>query len=356
MFTNIRLQHFRSYKDELVELGSGVNIVVGPNASGKTNLLEGLLVVAGGRSYRADDADLVMFKTDWARLDAELDDTSVRTVKLEVKEPSGVKKSFIIDEVPFMRLSLQRVLPVVVFEPEHLRLFSGSPERRRAYLDELLEQTEPGFLTAKNHYRRALQQRNSLLKQDKQRSHDQLFVWNLRLSELGAHMAEARMRLLDRINEQLTDVYSGIAGVQSPATVSYISSVGTRNYSSVLLKKLEQHTELDYARGFTAYGPHRDDFEVLLNGHPAGSSASRGESRSLLLSLKVIETQILEDIHGKQPLLLLDDVFSELDGARRHALTQVVAGYQSVITTTDADAVIEHFMDGNYQIIPTSKT
>jgi len=354
MFTTIRLQHFRSYADESIELGSGVSIVVGPNASGKTNLLESLLVLARGKSYRASDEELVQFKKSWARLDGQLDDGSTRTVKLE-QDPSGkTLKSYIIDELPYVRLTHNRQLPVVLFEPEHLRLLHGSPESRRNFLDDLLEQSDTGFSTVRNHYKRALAQRNSLLKQSNHRN-DQLFVWNLRLSELGAYIADARRQLIDTINDSIPKIYSGIAGKKSKVEVVYKSSIESKSYSTGLLKKLEASVHQDMMRGFTSYGPHRDDFIVLLNSHPVSSSASRGETRSLLLSLKVIETRVTEQVHGRKPLLLLDDVFSELDGARRHALTKIVDGYQTIITTTDADAVVEHFLDSEYQIIPTTK-
>src|SRR3982751_2667333 len=136
MITGLRLQNFRSYSDESFELSPGVNIVVGPNASGKTNLLEALLVLARGNSYRAKDSELVQFKKPWARLDAHLGDSELRTVKITADPPT---KNYEITGKAYKRLTLNNTLPIVLFEPEHLRLLSGGPERRRDHLDDLLE-------------------------------------------------------------------------------------------------------------------------------------------------------------------------------------------------------------------------
>src|SRR6185436_8094724 len=174
MITDLRLQHFRSYKDAAFELGPGVNIIVGPNASGKTNLLEALLVLGRGNSYRAKDAELVMFKKEWARLDADLPD-SKRVVKLQPTPDGKVAKTFEIDGQSVSRLTTARSLPIVLFEPNHLLLLNSSPELRRTFLDDLLEQTVPGFGATRRHYKRVLAQRNTLLKRNPRDLHEQLF-------------------------------------------------------------------------------------------------------------------------------------------------------------------------------------
>jgi len=343
MIANLRLQGFRSYADASFEFEPGVNIIVGPNGSGKTNLLESILVLAQGMSYRVKDTELLGYDQPWSRLDA-LSATETRSVKLELQASGSVKKSYVINDQPFVRLGLNKTIPVILFEPNHLQLLIGSPDLRREYMDQLLEQTEPGFGQLRRHYRRALTQRNSLLKHGTSGA-SQLFAWNIRLSQLGGQIAEKRLGLMTQINEQLEALYIELA--QKPASVQlhYKSSCSTANYGSSLLHKLEQATELDMQRGFTAYGPHRDDWWIELNDHPAETTASRGETRSLLLALKIIEMRIVESIRNQPPLLLLDDVFSELDGARRKALTEALKDHQTFITTTDADVVIGHFLD-----------
>jgi DNA replication and repair protein RecF len=347
MITDLRLQHFRSYDDQSFEFGSGVNIVVGPNASGKTNLLEAILVLARGNSYRVADGDLVQFDQDWARLDADLISGGKRTLKLTpLQKPA---KTYELDGKAYQRLSLQHSLPVVLFEPNHLRLLTGSPEGRRSYLDDILEQTQPGYGAMLRHYRRALAQRNALLKTS--RAHDQFFVWNLRLSELGGHIVKARAGLVDTICSSVEDLYRDISRSQTAIEISYETKLNLHHYESQLLHNLESGLEKDMLRGFTSVGPHREDLAVLFNGRPASETASRGEARTLVLALKIIELQLLEATRGVTPLLLLDDVFSELDGARRRALTEHLSRYQTFITTTDADVVIQHFTE-SCTIIP----
>jgi len=342
MISDLRLQQFRSYTDASFEFGPGVNIIVGPNGSGKTNLLEAILVLARGNSYRVSDADLLQFGTSWFRLDARLEpQDALRTVKL-VSAPRQTK-TYEIDEKLYKRLSLAHTVPVVLFEPNHLQLLHGAPELRRSYLDDLLEQTNPGFSSFRRNYRRILAQRNALLKRPQRPSVPELFPWNLRLSELGATITRARAALCVQLAERLTDLYVEISQVETRVTLAYQPKFPVESYESQLLAKLESHLPEDILRGFTAYGPHREDFTVLFDGRPADEYASRGETRTALLSLKIIELQLLEAVRDQTPLLLLDDVFSELDGARRRALTGFLQRYQTFLTTTDADVVVKHF-------------
>jgi DNA replication and repair protein RecF len=160
---------------------------------------------------------------------------------------------------------------------------------------------------------------------------------------LGEQLVKERLRLIERINQHLPTTYGSIAGKKTSVKITYESSIDLDNYSTNLLKKLESSINLDTQRGFTGAGPHRDDFIIQLEDKPAILSASRGEIRTLLLSLKIIELKLLEEEQGGRPLLLLDDVFSELDGARRRSLTDFLKDYQTIITTTDADVIVKHF-------------
>jgi DNA replication and repair protein RecF len=342
MIIDLRLQHFRSYDDERFVLDAGVNIIVGPNASGKTNLLEAVLVLARGSSYRVKDADLVQFKHDWARLDATTDTEEKRTVKL-VHTGSAVTKSYEFDSQKLARLHPARTLPVVLFEPNHLQLLSGSPDMRRSFLDDLLEQIDVHFGATRKHYRRVLTQRNALLKKNPPNLAHQLFVWNLRLSELAGQIVKARVSLLEHYNVRISDLYSQLANHPYEIGLTYATRFDVVHYETQLLHKLESSLDLEVLRGFTAYGPHRDDMAVHINGNPAQEAASRGEARTLVLALKIMELELLEQKRGQKPLLLLDDVFSELDSARRQALTRYLQAYQTFITTTDADVLGKTF-------------
>lgn len=351
MIIDLRLQKFRSYQDDSFEFDQGVNIVVGPNASGKTNLLEAILLLCVGRSYRVKDAELVKHGEDWARLDGEFS-SQKRTVKL-LQENATIKKQYQIDEKPYLRLMHGKMYPVVLFEPNNLLLLSGSPEHRREYLDNIIEQIVPGFGSVRRQYKRALAQRNALLKTDIGKT-DQMFAWNIRLGQLGGQIVNERLKIIEYIQADLQQRYNNLAHSQVTVEIRYITPCQTDQYSSDLLYKLEQSTARDAERGFTTYGPHREDFGIWLKGYPTAEVASRGEVRTLLLALKMIEMELLENHHGKKPLLLLDDVFSELDGARRRALTEVLHSHQTFITTTDADVVLKHF-SSSATIVPLGR-
>lgn len=344
ILTDLRLQQYRSYDDASFELGPGVNIVVGPNAAGKTNLLEAIMVASVGKSYRARDITLLQRNAQWARIDAHTSENALRTVKFQYDVAGRLQKNFEIDEKTIKRLTQQHIQPVVLFEPNDLQLIESEPSLRRTYADNLIEQYAVGYEQHRAHYKRVLSQRNALLKQGS-RSSSQLFAWNLRLVDLGERLVSERLALIALINDKIADIYQSVAGHDKKVRLVYESSIPLDNYGTSLLRKLEVNTDLDLARGFTGSGPHRDDIVVYFGDSPALDSASRGEIRTLLLSLKIIELEVLEQKRGVRPVLLLDDVFSELDGARRKALTTYLKDYQTVITTTDADIVVQHFSD-----------
>jgi DNA replication and repair protein RecF len=349
MITNIRLQQFRSYSNGSFEFDPGINIIVGPNASGKTNLLEAVMVLAQGSSYRVRDADLVQFKKPWARLDGSFEKHE-STVNIE-NDGTTTAKTFIIDDKPYQRIRLERTVPIVFFEPNHLQLISRGPDMRRDYFDEILERSTPEFKSLSAGYRRTLAQRNALLKHGRARASQQLFAWNIRLSELGSKIAEHRQNLVDNINKTLGKNYSRIAGRRSKLKISYDCQFPAQNYASRMLSKLEKNIETDFERGFTSSGPHREDILFYLNEQPVGSSASRGETRSLLLALKIFELELIEETRQSPPIFLLDDVFSELDGSRRQSLVESLSGRQTLITTTDADSIIGYFASGQHKLI-----
>ncbi len=351
MITDLRLQDFRSYDDDSFEFSPGVNLVVGPNASGKTNLLEALLVLARGGSYRVKDNELVRFEQPWARLDGHLANGGQRTVKI-VAEPTP-SKTYELDSKAYKRLTLNHTVPTVLFEPNHLQLLSGGPERRREYLDDLLEQTTPGYGTVRRQYRRALAQRNALLKQPGHDVQTRIFPWNLRLSQLAGQIVRARSQLATEIHDQIGELYQALSHTKTKVGLQYASRWPADAYESNFLNKLEASLELDSLRGFTSTGPHREDIVVLFDDRPAQETASRGETRTAILALKICELNTVQAARGTTPLLLLDDVFSELDGKRRHALTDYLAPYQTFITTTDADIVLKHFTE-RCNVIPLS--
>jgi DNA replication and repair protein RecF len=339
MISDVRLQNFRSYKDASFEFEDGVNIIVGPNASGKTNLLEAILIACRGRSYRNTDADMVRFGQPWARIDAH-NDGIMRSTTLKTQDDK-LEKRFIIGGNKLARLTLPKSVPVVVFEPEHLQLLTSSPSLRREFIDDILEQTKPGFSTTRNYYKRAVAQRNHLLKTNP--THDQLFVWDVRVSELGGSIMSERLEFIEQNKKRLESIYKKLANKEYKAKLEYKSKATGPDYASNLLKLLQASVATDKERGFTGAGPHRDDIVPVLNNHELPVAGSRGETRTMLLALKLLEMRAVEKSRDKKPILLLDDVFSELDGARRKALTEHLKDHQTFITTTDADVVVQHF-------------
>lgn len=320
--------------------------MVGPNASGKTNLLEALYVAARGKSFKARDAHLISHHRPWARIDIDLAGNNPRTVKL--KEARPVEKSFEVGTQTARRLKPEHLLPVVLFEPEHLRLLNGSPRLRREYLDGLIAQIYSQRAELIRRYDRVLKQRNALLKQ-RTSDQDELFVWSVKLAELGGQIYDWRQELVAQLNKHVPGIYSALAGGKHSVSIRYEPSV-TGDYKAGLHKHLL--SDVDSRVGFTSAGPHRDDIAFSLDGILSSQAASRGENRTLVLTAKLTELALVEEKFKTKPLLLLDDVFSELDGRRRRELAAYLKGYQTIITTTDADAVVEHFLKKEIKIIP----
>lgn len=350
MIDSLRLRNFRSYKNDSFEFDQGVNIIVGPNASGKTNLIEAILVLCQGHSYRGSDKDLIKHSGGWAKIDALIGgaDRSIIWKQYENK----VDKEYRLGGSIFKRLSQQNVLPVVLFEPSHMQLLTDSPELRRDFFDDVIEKLKPEFRNTRRQYKRAVAQRNALLKQNK--STDQIFIWDIRISELGGVILKERNEFISKYQKLLTKLYNKIAGKRHAVGLKYKTKLSGTNFPSNLLNALQKNLSLDRELGFTTIGPHRDDITPMMGGHELVGKGSRGEIRTMLLALKILELHALETVSQTKPILLLDDVFSELDGARRRALTDYLKDRQTFITTTDADIVVKHFMNKS-RVIPTRR-
>lgn len=354
-FTSLALHNFRSYSRYATGLSDGVNIVVGPNGSGKTNLLEALYVLSTGTSFRVADRDLIAHGSDWFRLEGVWNEQQ-RVVTYQLNPGEKPVKQFTIDGAKRARLSHAQRVPTVLFEPDHLRLLTDSPSLRRAYLDGLLNSLKHDFAWVRHQFERTLLQRNNLLKSRLSPAalDDSLFVWDIKFAELAQAVIEYRLELVNDISARLGSVYSNIAKKQSSVSMHYLPSASIADYQTQILKLLGRHRVDDLRRGFTTIGPQRDDFNLILNGQPAETSASRGEVRTLLLSLKIIELEMAAKNSDHSPLLLLDDVFSELDGTRRKALSELAKDHQTLITTTDADDTLGGFFN-SYQLIEPAK-
>lgn len=350
----LELTNFRSYEGAAFELHPDVTLVVGANASGKTNLLESLYVLASTKSFRAKDRDLIRHGQDFfrivARIRQETEQTKLGEMALGLSVATGpLEKRITHDGVKRTLVSHVGQLQVTLFEPSDLDLVSGPPEGRRKYLDFILCQTDRRYLKTLQDYRRVLRQRNALLEGfDVGGVRSQIFAWDVKLAELAATVYEGRQKLLGVLNEAIPLLYRDIAGGHEEVYLEYVPSVpdtgiGGQDYASRFLETLTKNLARDLGAGFTTIGPHREDFKVRFKNNDITAVASRGEVRTVVLACKLAELAYAENVTGVRPILLLDDVFSELDRDRRGFLLGRLEGHQTVITTTDADAITREF-------------
>jgi len=328
----LRLHQFRAHHDAEFDFDSEVSAITGPNGSGKTSILEAIYTLLIGKSFRDADEDLIEYENDWWRIEAEIDER-VRELRYQ---PHDKGKQLLIDGAAKGRFTYRQQLPVVLFEPDQLFLIHGSPSSRRRYLDTILLAVSPTYRDHLARYERALTQRNNVLKRPARELDDALFVWDIALSEHGAAISEARHALTVELNEHLSELYSDLAHKKQTLEVGYLTSLNhDSDTRSQLLARLRARHEQDVVRGFTSVGPHRDDIVFTLNGKDAQTSASRGEIRSIILSLKFAERQLLENKTNVAPIMLFDDVLSELDETRRKFLSRSHKDSQIIYTTTE---------------------
>lgn len=333
MLQTLQLKQYRSHTDLSLTFSPQTNVIIGLNGSGKTNILEAILVGYIGKSYRAKDIYLVQHTTNQARITLQGDDFK-RQVRFDVSlATKKIDKSFTINQKKQKRLSFSQTIPVVLFEPEFMQIIARGPEARREYIDAMMSHTLQGYQTQLNTYKRVLSQRNALLKRSP--SSDDLFVWDVKLSQVGGIIASRRHQLIDKINEKLSDIYSQLSDREYKVSLRYLSLYTQDNYSEQLLSALQKNITTDSERGFTTTGPHREDIGFSINNEEVSLTASRGETRTLLLALKIFEMQFVEVLRGMKPLLLLDDVFSELDEVRQTKLIEYFKDNQVIITTTN---------------------
>lgn len=325
----IRVQHVRAHGDYTLPVMPDVTVITGTNGSGKTSLIEAAYIALRGSSFKSGDSDVLSRSKPWYRIDVTFQDSSTRVVKFDSERQNG-RKQFIIDGKTYYRLPSTYRYPVVLFEPDDLRLLHGSPARRRAFIDTFISQFDPRYVLHLRRYERALKQRNALLKQGV--SHDALFVWDMALSEHGAYLVEQRIQVISELNKELQSTYNAIANTGDTVVTSY-SRQGAKSMQQKLLNELHARASYDLAAGFTSVGPHRDDILFAFNSSPALTVASRGEVRSIVLALKFLEVKVINRRTGKNPLILLDDVFSELDELRQQQLVQNFRHHQIILAT-----------------------
>lgn len=342
MIREIHLRNFRNYEEEKVIFNSGINLFCGKNGHGKTNLLEAVYFLATLDSFRkAESAQMIRRGEELLTVKGLFYDGHATTLSVE-KDLKGWRKISIDGELYRKKSDYIGRIRMVAFSPDEVALIQGSPEERRRYLDRTFFNVHRSHLKDLNVYRRILRQRNILLKRGGWRSRE-LDAWSERLARAGAVVIRGRMDLLDMLNSELARDYSFMERVR--VSLEYRSTCpvdgSMENIEKGILDALRKVRGEEEKRRTTLAGPHRDDVAILIDGHAAKGFSSRGEMRSILLALKSAETELFRKRWGKNPLILLDDVLSELDAGRRKALLGHLRenGKQVLITATEAENI-----------------
>jgi DNA replication and repair protein RecF len=346
----LRLADLRSYASLEVSFGPGPHLVWGPNAAGKTSLLEAMVVLARGGSHRTTtDAELIRWGSDVARIEgrAGADEIEVALVRPgSAAAATGARKRIRVNGVARRAAALAERLRVVLFAPEDMLLVAGSPSLRRATIDQLASTLLPGYAAELATYSRALQQRNGLLRaiREETAAREELRYWDLPFLDAGGAVVAARHELLARLARPVADAHREIAPEEAhdgALELEYVSNAPLGSGESprdALERRLAETAEKEVWNGTTLVGPHRDDVAFIMTGRDLSVFASRGQQRTAILALKLAELDLVTEHDGRPPLLLLDDVFSELDPARRSHLVRRIADLpQAFVTTTTLD-------------------
>ncbi|MDR3292603.1 MAG: DNA replication/repair protein RecF [Clostridiales bacterium] len=345
---SVGLKDFRSYALDGADFSRGLNVLKGRNAAGKTNLLEAVYVAGVGKSLRTNqDRELVKWDAEEAVVKLKLVKKNSRH-DIEIRIDQKGKKRVLIDGIPMVRMAeLLGYLNIVFFSPDELRLIKEGPAERRRFLDISLCQQSRVYLKNLGTYTKALMQRNKLLKNSYNRDsfRDMLDVFDVQLAKSGAQVIEIRRRFVENISGAAGAWHEKISGGRETLTLAYESIAGSGELSGaalieLLIKKMKGDRDKDIETAFTNSGPHRDDLKVAVNGIDIRKFGSQGQQRSAALSLKLAEIESFKIETGESPVLLLDDVLSELDLKRQENLIAATEGIQTILTCTHFDIAI----------------
>ncbi len=344
---HLSIRGFRSDPELEVDFGGGPQVIVGANAVGKTNLLEALVVLAQGGSHRTgSDQELIAWGAPLARLDASVAGGRIEVVLLAAGSLPGARKRVKINGVPRRTSALSAALRAVVFAPEDMQLVVGSPSLRRNVLDTLVAQLVSPAAAVMATYARALTQRNSLLRRIRENvaGRDELAYWDGIVVTEGGRILEWRTATLDALAGPLGEAHLEIApseGRLSMRSISNATPAPGEASVEALRRRLRETAEKEIWNGATLVGPHRDDVAFDLDSRELSGFASRGQQRTAILAFKLAQLDLLTQVDGRPPLLLLDDVFSELDPQRRSHLVRRIGGLPQAFVTTTALADLD---------------
>ncbi len=337
------LQNFRNYEEENFEFSPSLNVLFGKNAQGKTNCAEGVFYLCTGTSLRIrHDKQLIKMGAEYAKITAEAENrygkVIIEAIVRENKREIRINGSKISKNADLMGH-----INSVFFSPGELRLIQDGPDERRRFMNISISQTSPAYYTALLRYNKILDQRNALLKErDASLVLDTLPVWDEQLCRHAAVIIKKRVEFLEKLapfaKEYHVFLTEGAEELEIKTDKRYEKE--EKEIAESLLRRLKNNYEKDLRLGFTTAGPHRDDLEVLINGVDAKGYGSQGQMRTAALSLKLAEVRIFKELSGENPVLILDDVMSELDLKRRRKLLQCIEDMQTILTCTHTERVL----------------
>ena len=335
---SISLENFRNYEKQKIEFNKNINVIYGNNAQGKTNIIEAIFLCAYGKSFRAKkDIDLIKFDEENATVNLTFEKID-REGKIKAVI-NNEKKVFFSNGIKLAKISdIVGKINVVIFTPDDINIIKEGPKERRRFIDMMISSLKPNYLHLLNLYNKVIEQRNNYLRQIKleSKSPNMLEVWDEQLADYSSKIYEYRNLYINKISERIDNIYKKIVGNDKESIkIRYISSGKDKETFFLWTICLN----LNNKRGFTSTGIHRDDFILYINGRPAGVYGSQGQKRTLLLSLKICELDIIKEEINDTPILLLDDFMSELDESRRNNFLENIKDNQIIITCTDKIAI-----------------
>lgn len=338
---SLELLHFRNYERELFDFDSETNVLFGDNAQGKTNVLEGIYLCSTTRSHKGSkDREMIQLGAEESHLKMVVEKDGIHH-KIDVHLKKNKTKGIAVDGVPVKKSGdLLGICNIVFFSPEDLGIIQNGPEARRRFIDMELCQLDKMYLFHLTKYKHVLKQRNELLKQISINSDllDTLDIWNSKLIEYGTYVIRAREEFVKKLNGYIKDIHKSLTGETEEIELIYEPNVRTESFGQELVMSEQR----DIFLKTTNIGPHRDDLSFISENKDLRKYGSRGQQRTGALSLKLTEIKIVEEKTGEKPILLLDDVLSELDRKRQNYLLEHIKGIQTIITCTGLEEFIKN--------------
>ena len=350
---NISLINYRNYEILQLKLGKNVNVFIGDNAQGKTNIVESIYYGAFAKSHRTSrDKELINWKKDKAYISLFIGKNRLDK-KIDINILRDGKKAIKVNNIKVNKIGeLFGTFNVVMFSPEDLKVIKEAPSLRRRLLDMELSQINPKYYFNLVQYNKILNERNVLLK-SKKFSEDVLEVYDIQLIEYADYIISKRLEYIDKINFYGLSIHNEITSGKEKIQFKYNCTVNLDNFKGNYLKKLKDNILKDREKGLTSVGPHRDDFSVFINDVDTKIFGSQGQQRTSILTMKFSSLKIIKEITGEYPVLLLDDVLSELDINRKRYILSTISGIQTIITCTGMDD-LKSYLDEKAKIFTVS--